>query len=117
MLYKRKGTPSLDPALFRKPTAEYRGAPFWAWNCKLEQSELGYSKSMLGQYFNMDELGRIEKIELGRRSLARNDREVFLAAVAAIKKEKETATDASDPFADLRRKQEAAKKAKENKNT
>ena len=40
MLYKRKGTPSLDPALFRKPTAEYRGAPFWAWNCKLEQSEL-----------------------------------------------------------------------------
>ena len=40
MLYKRKGTPSLDPALFRKPTAEYRGAPFWAWNCKLEQGEL-----------------------------------------------------------------------------
>jgi hypothetical protein len=85
--------------------------------CELENSEWGFSKAMMGQFFNVDELGRIEKIELGRRSLARNDREVFLAAVAAIKKEKETATDASDPFADLRRKQEAAKKAKENKNT
>ena len=40
MLYKQKGTPSLSPELFREPTAEYRGTPFWAWNCKLEQNEL-----------------------------------------------------------------------------
>ena len=26
--------------LFRKPTAEYRGAPFWAWNCKLDRDQI-----------------------------------------------------------------------------
>ena len=25
---------------FENPTAEYRGTPFWAWNCKLDQQEL-----------------------------------------------------------------------------
>jgi hypothetical protein len=34
---KRK---SLDPELFRSPTSEYRGTPFWAWNCDLERDEL-----------------------------------------------------------------------------
>ncbi len=42
MLYKKKNTPKLDPALFQNPTAEYRGTPFWAWNCKLEQDELNW---------------------------------------------------------------------------
>lgn len=40
MLYKQKETPSLAPELFKAPTSEYRGTPFWAWNCKLDQSEL-----------------------------------------------------------------------------
>ena len=40
MLYKQKDTPRLSPELFKKPTAEYRGTPFWAWNCKLDQKEL-----------------------------------------------------------------------------
>ncbi len=40
MLYKKKNTPALDMELFRNPTSEYRGAPFWAWNCRLEQAEL-----------------------------------------------------------------------------
>lgn len=40
MLYKRKNEKSLDPELFRSPTSEYRGAPFWAWNAKLEKEEL-----------------------------------------------------------------------------
>ena len=40
MLYSKNDTPRLNPELFRKPTAEYRGAPFWAWNCKLEEDEL-----------------------------------------------------------------------------
>jgi hypothetical protein len=30
----------LDTELFKNPTAEYRGAPFWAWNCDLEEKEL-----------------------------------------------------------------------------
>ncbi|MBO5790098.1 MAG: hypothetical protein J6R40_02980, partial [Clostridia bacterium] len=30
----------LDRDLFQTPTAEYRGTPFWAWNCDLEEKEL-----------------------------------------------------------------------------
>ena len=26
--------------LFKNPTAEYRGKPFWSWNGKLEKQEL-----------------------------------------------------------------------------
>ncbi|KAF4633653.1 hypothetical protein G7Y89_g4462 [Cudoniella acicularis] len=26
--------------LFKHPTAEYRGCPFWAWNCKLDKAQL-----------------------------------------------------------------------------
>ena len=40
MLYKKKDDALLDRALFEKPTAEYRGTPFWAWNCKLDRDEL-----------------------------------------------------------------------------
>ena len=40
MLYKKKSEPSLTDELFRNPTAEYRSAPFWAWNSKLEKEEL-----------------------------------------------------------------------------
>jgi hypothetical protein len=35
-----KSNQRLDESLFKNPTAEYRGTPFWAWNCKLEKSEL-----------------------------------------------------------------------------
>ncbi len=35
MLYKRSGEKVLDDALFRNPTSEYRGAPFWSWNCEM----------------------------------------------------------------------------------
>lgn len=41
MLYKNnKKSDSLDMELFKSPTSEYRAAPFWAWNCKLEKEEL-----------------------------------------------------------------------------
>lgn len=40
MLYKKNMASALDPALFRKPTAEYRGTPFWAWNSTLKKEEL-----------------------------------------------------------------------------
>ena len=40
MLYKKNQTEKLDMNLFQNPTAEYRGTPFWAWNCKLEAEEL-----------------------------------------------------------------------------
>ena len=85
--------------------------------CRLEGSEQGFSKAMLGVEFNIDELGRIEKIELERRSLAKNDREVLMASIAALKSEGTNSSEGADPFADLRRKQEQLKKAKEKKNT
>jgi len=39
-LYTKKNTKTLSPELFKSPTAEYRGAPFWAWNCELDEAEL-----------------------------------------------------------------------------
>ncbi len=40
MLYKKNSAPDLSPELFKNPTCEYRGTPFWAWNCKLDKAEL-----------------------------------------------------------------------------
>lgn len=40
MLYKQNGSPELPRKLFENPTSEYRGTPFWAWNCKLNKNEL-----------------------------------------------------------------------------
>ena len=40
MLYKKNTEKALDNALFRNPTSEYRGTPFWAWNCELKKDEL-----------------------------------------------------------------------------
>ena len=82
--------------------------------CELEVSESGFSKAMLGQYFTVDEMGRIERLEMERRMLARNDREVFVSCVNGLKKEVKSAKE-SDPFSDLKRKQDELKKRK-NKN-
>lgn len=40
MLYPRSAETIPDPELFRNPGAEYRGAPFWSWNCDLEEGML-----------------------------------------------------------------------------
>ena len=41
MIYdKNRKAPALDKELFKNPTAEYRGTPFWAWNCDLKAEEL-----------------------------------------------------------------------------
>ncbi len=36
MLYPKKEEP-FQESLFRSPTSEYRGAPFWAWNCAMTE--------------------------------------------------------------------------------
>ena len=36
-LYPQNHSPELSAALFREPSAEYRGAPFWGWNCRLSR--------------------------------------------------------------------------------
>ncbi|MGN1129043.1 MAG: hypothetical protein ACI4T6_08850, partial [Candidatus Flemingiibacterium sp.] len=50
MLYKKNKSETLDMELFENPTAEYRGTPFWAWNCKVSpdliKRQLGYLKEM-----------------------------------------------------------------------
>jgi len=40
MLYPKNQTPALSKDLFRSPTSEYRGTPFWAWNGKLTKETL-----------------------------------------------------------------------------
>lgn len=47
MLYKKNSVKELELELFHHPTSEYRGAPFWAWNCKLEQKELEWQLEVL----------------------------------------------------------------------
>lgn len=35
MLYKRNKEAELKRELFENPTSEYRGTPFWSWNCRI----------------------------------------------------------------------------------
>ncbi len=82
----------------------------------LEQSESGFSKAMLGQFFTIEELGRIERIEIDRRQLANNDRAVFLSCMEALKQEKErTGTHGLED--ELSRLRAQTQKAKDQKNT
>ena len=39
-IYAKNARPEMDPDLFRNPTSEYRGTPFWAWNCALDDEVL-----------------------------------------------------------------------------
>lgn len=49
MLYPKNSERELSAELFQNPTKEYRGAPFWAWNCKLDKSRLQKQISILKQ--------------------------------------------------------------------
>ena len=40
MYYKKNSAAALTDELFRNPTCEYRGTPFWAWNSLLTKEEL-----------------------------------------------------------------------------
>ena len=40
MFYKKSKSKELDFELYKNPTKEYRAAPFWAWNTKLEKDVL-----------------------------------------------------------------------------
>lgn len=49
-LYPHSQSRVLDLKLFRNPTSEYRGAPFWSWNTRLDRKQLfrqiGYFQEM-----------------------------------------------------------------------
>ena len=91
------------------------GRRVFAAICEIENSDGGFSKALLGQYFTVEEMGRIEKFEVDRRMLARNDRSVFESCILGLKNESKKNEISSDPFADLKRKQEELKN-KKNKN-
>ena len=79
--------------------------------CELERSDGGFSKALLGQSFTPEEMGRIEKIEIGRRNLSNNSWEVLADCVRALKAEKSgSQADPSDPFGDLERLRAEARK-------
>lgn len=40
MLYPKNQEKNLSDSLFKNPTSEYRGTPFWAWNGRLSDEEL-----------------------------------------------------------------------------
>ena len=48
MLYPKSHEPMTDE-LFANPGSEYRAAPFWAWNCKLDKDELLWQMEQLRQ--------------------------------------------------------------------
>lgn len=79
--------------------------------CELENSEGGFSHAMLGQQFNVDEMGRIEKMEQERRKLGNNSREVLLTLVDNLRAAK--ISTGGDPFGDLMAKRAKLKKEKE----
>ncbi|MDP4118699.1 MAG: hypothetical protein Q8873_05860 [Bacillota bacterium] len=47
MLYKQNSQKKLNPQLFQNPTKEYRGTPFWSWNCDLNEGLLERQISIL----------------------------------------------------------------------
>ena len=47
MFYPKTRTKKLDSKLFKNPTSEYRGTPFWAWNCELTKEELTWQIDVL----------------------------------------------------------------------
>ena len=40
MLYEKNQTEHISGELFRNPSSEYRGTPFWAWNGRLDRDRL-----------------------------------------------------------------------------
>lgn len=66
MLYKKNISKKLDSALFKNPTSEYRGKPFWAWNGVLKEDKLlkqiEYFKEMgLGGFYMHTRAGMATK--------------------------------------------------------
>lgn len=55
----------------------------------LQRSEEGYSPPAMEQSFTADEVGRLQHMEMKRRSLSENGPEVFRTAVAALKATRE----------------------------
>lgn len=42
MIYTKNKAEELDDTLFANPTAEYRGIPFWSWNCEVTEEYIDW---------------------------------------------------------------------------
>lgn len=49
MLYPKNKEKTLDKELFENPTSEYRGTPFWAWNCKVTKEQIDFQTEVFKQ--------------------------------------------------------------------
>ena len=69
MLYKKNKGQKLDIELFKNPSSEYRAAPFWAWNCKLDKEtlseQIAYFKEMGYGGFHMHSRSGLATTYLG----------------------------------------------------
>ena len=76
----------MDKDLFQHPTAEYRGTPFWSWNCKLDQEELEWQ---LEVFKKMGFGGAHMHVRTGMDTpyLSNEYMEIVKACVAKAKKE------------------------------
>ena len=84
--------------------------------CELDRSKYGFSKAVLGQYFNIDEIGKLEQIEQNRRAYTRNDREVLLEYVKNLKEEKLMSENKDDIAFILNSKRDKIKEKKNKEN-
>lgn len=81
---------------------------------ELQRENDGFLPAMLGQYFNTDEMGRIERMRQNRLSLVENGTDVLKTSIDALRAERQRrdSEDGGDKFALLRAKQEKIKKIK-----
>ena len=92
------------------------GRKVFSTMCSLELTEGGFSKALLGQYFNIDELGKLEQLEQVRRAYTKNDEEVLLAAIETLKAEKKHVENDCDFNYILQMKRAAMQKKKNPEN-
>lgn len=62
-----------------------------------------YDFSLLGQFFNLDEIGRLQGLEQNRRRLTENGLEVFENCVETVKKEKSYSSSSGNGIDEIRR--------------
>jgi hypothetical protein len=66
----------------------------------LEESDGGFDFSLLGEYFTVEEMGRLARLEQARRALSDNGSSVLRAAIAALAAAKERQAVKEAPTAD-----------------
>ena len=83
----RHGVANGEIELYEQDFVTSFGKKVFKTLCELERSAEGYSRAVLGQYFELEEISRLEKIEVERRRLSRNDREVFDSCIKSLREQ------------------------------